>query len=328
MPAAAFGVIGRARRAIAARAEADYEDSAGSAARWPATRSRSRQSARRSSEVLTEEAFARMVPLGGAVRGRRVGSDRGGRAAVARDAARLPGRVPVPPRPPRNGGESAAAGDDRSSSATCTPYALNRGVLLTPFHNMALDLAGDERGRRRQARRGLPGGGERAPWLAPCSRRPSPRPPSRRPTSGSRRQEGLRRRRGGGRDLARDRSGPFFALLGPSGCGKTTTLRMIGGFEDPSAGAIYLGDTRRRRATAVQAGREHRLPELRALPAPLDLRERRVRHAAQGRREAPSWPDGVREMLRLVDLEGHRRSASRASSRAASSSVSPSRARS
>jgi spermidine/putrescine transport system ATP-binding protein len=37
--------------------------------------------------------------------------------------------------------------------------------------------------------------------------------------------------------------GSFFALLGPSGCGKTTTLRMIGGFEQPTAGAIYLGDT-------------------------------------------------------------------------------------
>jgi len=36
--------------------------------------------------------------------------------------------------------------------------------------------------------------------------------------------------------------GSFFALLGPSGCGKTTTLRMIGGFEEPSAGVIYLGD--------------------------------------------------------------------------------------
>jgi len=33
----------------------------------------------------------------------------------------------------------------------------------------------------------------------------------------------------------------FFALLGPSGCGKTTTLRMIGGFEEPSAGVVELG---------------------------------------------------------------------------------------
>jgi spermidine/putrescine transport system ATP-binding protein len=36
--------------------------------------------------------------------------------------------------------------------------------------------------------------------------------------------------------------GAFFALLGPSGCGKTTTLRMIGGFEEPTEGTIYLGD--------------------------------------------------------------------------------------
>jgi spermidine/putrescine transport system ATP-binding protein len=37
-------------------------------------------------------------------------------------------------------------------------------------------------------------------------------------------------------------SGSFFALLGPSGCGKTTTLRMIGGFEQPTEGSIFLGD--------------------------------------------------------------------------------------
>ncbi|MGH3445152.1 MAG: ABC transporter ATP-binding protein, partial [Nocardioidaceae bacterium] len=35
-------------------------------------------------------------------------------------------------------------------------------------------------------------------------------------------------------------SGEFFSLLGPSGCGKTTTLRMIAGFEEPSAGQILL----------------------------------------------------------------------------------------
>ncbi|MGH2786910.1 MAG: ABC transporter ATP-binding protein [Actinomycetota bacterium] len=35
--------------------------------------------------------------------------------------------------------------------------------------------------------------------------------------------------------------GEFFSLLGPSGCGKTTTLRMIGGFEMPTGGSIYLG---------------------------------------------------------------------------------------
>jgi spermidine/putrescine ABC transporter ATP-binding subunit len=36
------------------------------------------------------------------------------------------------------------------------------------------------------------------------------------------------------------RKGEFFSLLGPSGCGKTTTLRMIGGFEYPTAGDVLL----------------------------------------------------------------------------------------
>jgi spermidine/putrescine transport system ATP-binding protein len=35
-------------------------------------------------------------------------------------------------------------------------------------------------------------------------------------------------------------AGEFFSLLGPSGCGKTTTLRMIAGFERPTAGEILL----------------------------------------------------------------------------------------
>jgi putative spermidine/putrescine transport system ATP-binding protein len=56
--------------------------------------------------------------------------------------------------------------------------------------------------------------------------------------------EGLGKRYGetvavAGMDLAIER-GSFVALLGPSGCGKTTTLRMVAGFVEPSAGRVLL----------------------------------------------------------------------------------------
>ena len=87
--------------------------------------------------VLTEEAFGRMVPL----------AERWATGVTAGiDEVGLPWEVQglgaraeywFCPEPPRTGGEAAAA-DDHELARFMHLYALNRGILLTPFHNMAL----------------------------------------------------------------------------------------------------------------------------------------------------------------------------------------------
>ena len=50
--------------------------------------------------------------------------------------------------------------------------------------------------------------------------------------------------------------GEFLVLLGPSGCGKTTTLRMVAGFIEPTAGTRAAG----RRATSPRCRRGSATP--------------------------------------------------------------------
>ena len=87
--------------------------------------------------------------------------------------------------------------------------------------------------------------------------------------------------------------GEYVVLLGPSGCGKTTTLRMIGGHEDADerARSCSTGENARR-PPARQAADDDRLPALRALPAPLGGRERRVRPQDARRRRRKSVAGG------------------------------------
>jgi len=97
--------------------------------------------------------------------------------------------------------------------------------------------------------------------------------------------------------------GEFFSLLGPSGCGKTTSLRMIGGFEEPSIGTIFLAG---RDVTSLPSYRRdvNTVFQSYALFPHLDVFE----NVAFGlRRKKVPKPDigvQVREVLRLVDLPG------------------------
>jgi glutamate-1-semialdehyde 2,1-aminomutase len=87
--------------------------------------------------VLTDEAFARMTELGArfeaGVRG--VLEEYSLPWTVVRLGARA--ELRFCPQPPRTGGESAAAADERLDELLHL-YLANRGILLTPFHNMAL----------------------------------------------------------------------------------------------------------------------------------------------------------------------------------------------
>jgi glutamate-1-semialdehyde aminotransferase len=87
--------------------------------------------------VLTDETFARMIPLGerweSGVSG--VIAQSGAPWHVSRLGCRA--EYAFRPTPPRTGAEAAAA-EDHELSRYLHLHALNRGVLLTPFHNMAL----------------------------------------------------------------------------------------------------------------------------------------------------------------------------------------------
>src|SRR5712691_1451242 len=88
-------------------------------------------------QVLTDEAFARMIGL--AERFERGVQEVIGAFGMPWHVTRLGCRVEYKfrPTPPRNGSEAAAA-EDHDLDRFLHLFALNRGVLMTPFHNMAL----------------------------------------------------------------------------------------------------------------------------------------------------------------------------------------------
>jgi len=99
-------------------------------------------------------------------------------------------------------------------------------------------------------------------------------------------------------------SGKFYALLGPSGCGKTTTLRMIGGFEEPTEGTIYLGD---RTVTGLPPYKRdvNTVFQSYALFPHLTIYENVAFGLRRKRVKGGELRSRVEEMLRVVGLEGY-----------------------
>ncbi|HSJ22939.1 MAG TPA: transaminase [Nocardioidaceae bacterium] len=137
IPSGAYGITDEVARALKAHPEADLVDVggvggtlAGNALSVAAMRATLEQ-------VLTETAFAHMVDLAtDFAAGVQETIDRTGVPwSVSRLGARAEYRFASPA--PRNGSASAAAADDALDEYLHL-YLANRGVLITPFHNMAL----------------------------------------------------------------------------------------------------------------------------------------------------------------------------------------------
>lgn len=145
VPAGAFGMTEDVAERIGGQLDADYEDTGGvggTLAGNPLTAAAIRATL---GEVLTAAAFERMIELAGRF------TD-GVRSVI--DANELPWHVVqlgaraeygFLPEPPTSGGQSAA-GSDPELEEFLHLFCLNRGVLITPFHNMALMSPATERG--------------------------------------------------------------------------------------------------------------------------------------------------------------------------------------
>jgi ABC-type Fe3+/spermidine/putrescine transport system ATPase subunit len=98
-------------------------------------------------------------------------------------------------------------------------------------------------------------------------------------------------------------AGSFFSLLGPSGCGKTTTLRLIGGFEQPTAGEVLI------RGEVVNGRKPYErnvstVFQSYALFPHLSARENIAFGLRRRKAPAAEIADRVGKVLTLVSLEG------------------------
>ncbi len=137
VPAGAFGLSHETARRAFERPEADYVDTGGVGGTLAGNALSIAAMRRALGDVLTAEAYGHTVPL--AERFEAGTRDAIERAGAPWNVVRLGSRVEYgfSPEPPRTGGEAAASHDDELETLLHL-YVLNRGVLMTPFHNMAL----------------------------------------------------------------------------------------------------------------------------------------------------------------------------------------------
>ena len=137
IPAAAYGFSEELAARLAGRIELEDVDVGGIGGTLAANALSLAAMRATLGEVLTAEAFARMIPLAERwTDGVQAGIDASG---LPWHVSRLGCRAEYlfGPNPPRNGAEAHAASNVELERYMHL-YALNRGILLTPFHNMAL----------------------------------------------------------------------------------------------------------------------------------------------------------------------------------------------
>ncbi|HET8975763.1 MAG TPA: aspartate aminotransferase family protein [Solirubrobacterales bacterium] len=137
VPAGAFGMSADVAARIEHQENADYEDTGGVGGTLAGNALSTAAIRATLGSVLTDEAFARMIGLADRFTEQVTGTIAQHRLPwhVTQLGARAEYRFS--PQPAHSGGESARAGDDEVEEYLHL-YLLNRGVLITPFHNMAL----------------------------------------------------------------------------------------------------------------------------------------------------------------------------------------------
>jgi glutamate-1-semialdehyde 2,1-aminomutase len=137
VPSGALGLSFRVAKAMARQQGADYEDTGGVGGTLAGNALSAAAMRATLSSVLTEEAYARMIPL--ATRFAEALRELFARHSLPWEVTQLGARAEYwfVPEPPRNGTEAHAATDPELERFLHL-YTLNRGVLITPFHNMAL----------------------------------------------------------------------------------------------------------------------------------------------------------------------------------------------